>query len=735
MKLFGLKLDKLFKKKRKLAGWIILAVLTVGLTVTVASVQQSQNARSRASHLVVTVSGRVYDTATGAGFGGIPIQTCSNGTIFTDGGGNFSFNTTDTDGNYSPSAPNAYCVRVVNPPSGYSGPQLNSDYPNPPEPSSSSTSYEYQLPGANCRNNTANCSDPYVRYDRNSDSGFDFVYTPPVSVTPTTPPSNSTLQIAVVGPSIAIVYSTEHTVGDCNSFVAGTTTGTDFSIPVTCNGFQFGPPNGLTLHAKPISGWTFKQWRVDQSPSTGTVNCNTTNPDGCIINYGNNQSAKVTAVYESATANDSTLKINVSGPSSGVFYSSRHTVGDCNTFVTGTTLGADFTVTGSRTCNGFQFGPPDGLFLHARAVSGYTFSKWRVDKQPPAPNGVGGIDCNASYDPSVPGSKIGNTCYIYYDIGAAEITAIYTLGSASPSPSPTTTPNAPSSPVLKVDSVNDTQVFLSWNLTADQYEIYRNNVIVAVGSVDGTYIDAGLSPCTTYTHKVVAIKYVNGIPIKSAPSKTVTTTTTGCVIPTPTRVPTPTPTTTIVPTATPVPSTSFAFNLLLHGLGVGGDSANSNGGGNTSPLRPARSVSVQVFNSANALILTKAGTVSYNSGSGSFKGTIGMGTDLSGSVYTIKVKTDQFLRALVPGIQTVPAGNASQTVNLPTAVLINGDVNNDNTLDILDYNILIGCYSDLTPAVSCTPANKILADLNDDGNVNQFDYNLFLRELVNRQGE
>ncbi len=56
-------------------------------------------------------------------------------------------------------------------------------------------------------------------------------------------------------------------------------------------------------------------------------------------------------------------------------------------------------------------------------------------------------------------------------------------------------------------------------------------------------------------------------------------------------------------------------------------------------------------------------------------------------------------------------------------------------MNILDYNLLIGCYSDLLPASHCPAAIKPLADLNDDGNVNQFDYNIILKAFLNRAGD
>lgn len=201
----------------------------------------------------------------------------------------------------------------------------------------------------------------------------------------------------------------------------------------------------------------------------------------------------------------------------------------------------------------------------------------------------------------------------------------------------------------------------------------------------------------------------------------------------PTLPPSVGPTISTGPTITVVPgNTSIKLTLLLHGLGKGGDSANPQSGGNPNPLHPQRSVKVEISNSQNQLVLTKEGTVNFNSTAGNFQGTVDLGSTLTTGVYSVRVKSTQFLRTLVPGIQNLTQGQLNQ---LPVTVLVNGDINSDNTLNILDYNILMGCYSDFLPAPSCTPANKLLSDLDDDGDVNQFDYNLFLRELTNREGQ
>lgn len=202
----------------------------------------------------------------------------------------------------------------------------------------------------------------------------------------------------------------------------------------------------------------------------------------------------------------------------------------------------------------------------------------------------------------------------------------------------------------------------------------------------------------------------------------------------PVNTPTPFPTATpsAAPTLTPTtsPSITISFNLLLHGLGMAGDSTSPNTKANQNPLHPKRTARVEIYNSANLLVLAKQTVITYASGSGSFNGTIVAG--LQGGLYTIKVKTDQYLRALFPGIQTLTVG---QKKVLPSIALVVGDIDGNNILNILDYNILMGCYSDLLPAASCTDANKLLADIDDDGRVNQYDYNLFLRELQNQPGQ
>lgn len=176
------------------------------------------------------------------------------------------------------------------------------------------------------------------------------------------------------------------------------------------------------------------------------------------------------------------------------------------------------------------------------------------------------------------------------------------------------------------------------------------------------------------------------------------------------------------------------LELFMHGIGSSGDNANPEAFtlSNKNPITPMRNVHVTMFDTTNKLISSGSGSINYSSQSGSFTGTIKTDQPVIPGKYTVKVTTDYHLRRLVPGIQTIVA---KQTNKLPTIQMVAGDATIDNRLDIRDYNMLLDCYSDLSPAIACNPTKKTATDANDDGNVNQYDYNLFLREISTQPGE
>lgn len=200
-----------------------------------------------------------------------------------------------------------------------------------------------------------------------------------------------------------------------------------------------------------------------------------------------------------------------------------------------------------------------------------------------------------------------------------------------------------------------------------------------------------------------------------------------------------TPTGTIMPTITgttgtptmPAGSTAVNITVCPHGLGKCGDNANTSGG-NTTPQHTQRSIVLNFFNNGN-VAATAQGTITYTATSETFQGTIPV-SNLSAGQYVVKVATSGFLTAEYP---TTISFTPGQTLTLPEIFLVNGDINNDNQLDILDYNLLISCYGSKQSSTSCSApitTTNSGADIDDDKMVGGSDYNLFLRELSVQKG-
>ncbi|HSW88288.1 MAG TPA: hypothetical protein VLG12_03945 [Candidatus Saccharimonadales bacterium] len=193
----------------------------------------------------------------------------------------------------------------------------------------------------------------------------------------------------------------------------------------------------------------------------------------------------------------------------------------------------------------------------------------------------------------------------------------------------------------------------------------------------------------------------------------------------------------VAPTGTA--ATSYASISLV-------SPAISTNGGNTQPLHSTRLVNIKLFNVDNQQTydaqdtLTFDGVQSFNNAHFNL-GSIPSGTyqlliDMPGNLQKLLTQTNNS--------NTFPL-QAGGTLVVPAARLIPGDIapipgtNNqpygDNILDISDYNVLIGCYSDTQTAAACSSVGKSAADLNDDGKVDAIDYNILLRSFATRDGD
>lgn len=299
----------------------------------------------------------------------------------------------------------------------------------------------------------------------------------------------------------------------------------------------------------------------------------------------------------------------------------------------------------------------------------------------------------------------------------SNITGTYTIGGATIFPSPTPTTGAPLPP--------PTTISPSPSPTLDSCELLDKDRPLLCGC-DTNY------QCASGYCNLGGTAPINGINsgvCTASPSTTVS--------PTLTRTPTASviPTSTLAPTATIAPGeTTLRLIVQLPGIGTGA----ANLGLNPHPIRPQRTGSIQVLDGTTILVKSASALMTYETQCGCYTGTFALGPTFASGSYTAKVKFDNSLYKAFPGIIQIASGqNANSAV--PTVTLVTGDITGpqnlpDNTLDILDYNLLQACYRG-QPA--CTTSVAKLADFNDDGVVrgDDIDANIQARGFYIRNGD
>lgn len=244
-----------------------------------------------------------------------------------------------------------------------------------------------------------------------------------------------------------------------------------------------------------------------------------------------------------------------------------------------------------------------------------------------------------------------------------------------------------------------------------------------VSNPNGTYtmkfnIGTSPSPSTTVSNTTPTVTQAT----------TPTNSPTPTASPTPTPTPTPIPTATLAPTATPVPGSSV-LNLKIQLPGIGNGATNL--GLNSTPIRPQRLGTVEILTAQNVASMTANGTFTYNSSTSVYEGQFSLGNNLPSSAYNVRVKIDNTLKKVLPGQIQINAGQtANQTV--PPVSLISGDLNNDNTLGIIDWTFMIACIKNES---ACTSSVRSLADLNDNGSIDERDVQILQRGFAIRDGD
>lgn len=225
---------------------------------------------------------------------------------------------------------------------------------------------------------------------------------------------------------------------------------------------------------------------------------------------------------------------------------------------------------------------------------------------------------------------------------------------------------------------------------------WKDGPSATVNVVANQYVDL-------YWHYIASVTPTSTAPPTNTPPLTRT--------PTPSSMPT--STVTIIPTIPSTP-TLFSLGVVLPGIGKNG---------NVAPNNASRSFLLQLFDASSKKIGSDIrGSADFDAQSGSYMGTVNVGSIIPSGNYTVKVKLDQFLTKTVALKIGVTAG---VTNALPIVTLVSGDSNNDNTLDVLDYNILVSCFGRKINSDGCG-GRKVDTDLNDDGVIDGIDYNLFI---------
>lgn len=328
------------------------------------------------------------------------------------------------------------------------------------------------------------------------------------------------------------------------------------------------------------------------------------------------------------------------------------------------------------------------------------------------PASCGGIECPSGFscDRSNPSDP---SC-----VSSTPSSTITPAATAIPAPTPIVCSSLSNNGRPNVCSDNSGKCLL------EDYSRYGfTEAIGVVGSIYGTN-------CTsTATPSKVCCYYAPPTATADAPTPTSTQI---AVAPTATPVPTSTP----APTATPIPAgtTSVAFKIALLEIA-------------DNPKRENRKLKIEILDplDSNKKIadLTDK-NISNDKQVKQFKGTHALDTSFKSGIYNIKVKTDGYLRKLIPAVQ-ITKGVQNDIV---LATLTPGDINGDNRIDLLDYNIIQECNDSnltLSPranehAANCKKftdqgINLANTDLDDNGVVDGIDFNTFIKGLSVREGD
>lgn len=149
---------------------------------------------------------------------------------------------------------------------------------------------------------------------------------------------------------------------------------------------------------------------------------------------------------------------------------------------------------------------------------------------------------------------------------------------------------------------------------------------------------------------------------------------------------------------------------------------------------PARTATIKIFDNNGSLDTAKytaRDVLNYDPASGTFVNPkFNLGAVPDGS-YQMIIQIEKYIdEQLISNDGANFTFAAGATIEVRPVRMRAGDIapspNGDNYINIIDYNVLIGCLPG-APANACL--NKKIADLNDDGKVDQIDLNILQRNF------
>lgn len=181
--------------------------------------------------------------------------------------------------------------------------------------------------------------------------------------------------------------------------------------------------------------------------------------------------------------------------------------------------------------------------------------------------------------------------------------------------------------------------------------------------------------------------------------------------------------------------TLLALDLGLDGIGTTGDQVNANPIANSdsqyrsnpNPQHTTRTVKVAITDTSGKAIETDDGEVKYVPDTGRFTGSVKLSDGFTTGTYNLSIKSPAY-KPLVASGKSITSKATTDPVK---GNLIAGDINNDDKIDISDFNILFSCslFSTDTGACSSNGNYPTYSDLTDNGGKpDHDDYNLLLRE-------